>query len=416
MSPARFWPLKSGRIITSPFGPRSGGFHAGVDFGWPGGSAGKPVYAVQAGTVIHAGAAQGYGGPDPAGWLVIDSSTEQGGGCLEYGHIIREVTLGARVAAGQRIGHINPNSRTNGGVAPHLHLADMPFAYNPATKQDPLLRLAGALEPGQEADVADAPALILARAMGSSVPAARYQQLLPAAVQCLIDCECTTPARIAMWCAQIGHESGGLRWMEEIADGSAYEWRADLGNTQAGDGRRFKGRGPIQVTGRHNYTLLSRWAHAHGLVPSPTFFVDQPAQLASDRYGFIGVTWYWTTQRPMNDAADARDLERATRYINGGLNGIDDRRNRYNRALSMGTDLLALLNEGNEFMAKLTDDEQRELLDNTRWLRAQLGPKLAAWGEDSSLGLNAKGEELTARDGLAAALRLLKKIATKVGA
>src|SRR5438105_4889581 len=106
--------------------------------------------------------------------------------------------------------------------------------------------------------------------------------------------------------------------MEEIASGAAYEGRGDLGNTQPGDGVRFKGRGPIQVTGRHNYTALSQWAFDKGLVPSATFFVDQPAQLASTRYGFIGVTWYWTTQRPMNDAADAQDLVRATQYVNGG--------------------------------------------------------------------------------------------------
>lgn len=148
-APVRFWPLAAGRIITSPFGPRSGGMHTGVDFGWPGGSAGQPVYAIQAGTVIFAGAAQGYGGPDPAGWLVIDSTDAEGGGCLEYGHIIREVALGARVAAGQRIGRINPDSGTNGGVAPHLHVSDMPYAYNPATKQDVMPRLAGAREPGQ---------------------------------------------------------------------------------------------------------------------------------------------------------------------------------------------------------------------------------------------------------------------------
>ena len=145
----RYWPLDTGRIITSPFGPRDGGFHAGTDFGFPGGSAGRPVYAVQAGTVIHAGAADGYGGPDPAGWLVIDSTDAQGGGCLEYGHIIREVNAGARVTAGQRIGRINPNTATNGGVAPHLHLSDMPAAYNPGAKQNPLARLGGALEPGQ---------------------------------------------------------------------------------------------------------------------------------------------------------------------------------------------------------------------------------------------------------------------------
>jgi hypothetical protein len=160
--PPRFWPMEAGRIITSPFGPRSGGFHAGTDFGWPGGSAGKPVYAVQAGTVIYAGAASGYGGPDPAGWLVIDSTDAEGGGCLEYGHIIREVGLGARVVAGRRIGRINPNSSTNGGVAPHLHLSDMPYAYDPAKKQDPLPRLAGAREPGQAQEEKPMPSVTLA--------------------------------------------------------------------------------------------------------------------------------------------------------------------------------------------------------------------------------------------------------------
>lgn len=143
----RFWPLGTGRIVTSPFGPRQGGFHAGTDFGRAGGSAGMPVYAVQAGTVIFAGAAGGYGGPDPAGWLVVDSTDAEGGGCLEYGHIIREVARGDHVAAGQRIGHINPDRRTNADVAPHLHLSDMPRGYYPAAKQDPMRRLAGAREP-----------------------------------------------------------------------------------------------------------------------------------------------------------------------------------------------------------------------------------------------------------------------------
>ncbi|SKF91352.1 GH25 family lysozyme [Mycobacteroides abscessus] len=144
----RYWPLDAGRIVTSPFGPRDGGTHTGTDFGFPGGSAGRPVYAVQAGTVIYAGAAQGYGSPDPAGWLVIDSDERQGGGVFEYGHIVREVGAGAKVAAGQRIGRINPDSATNGGVAPHLHLSYMPREYNPARKQDPMPVLTGAAEPG----------------------------------------------------------------------------------------------------------------------------------------------------------------------------------------------------------------------------------------------------------------------------
>ena len=147
---ARFWPLDKGRIVTSPFGPRSGGWHFGVDFGFPGGSANRPVYAIQSGTVLYAGAAQGYGSPDPAGWLVINSTDEQGGGCLEYGHIVRlpDIKVGSKVTAGQQIAVINPDSRTNGGTSPHLHLSDMPGDYAPGKKQDPMPRLKGALDPG----------------------------------------------------------------------------------------------------------------------------------------------------------------------------------------------------------------------------------------------------------------------------
>jgi putative chitinase len=185
----------------------------------------------------------------------------------------------------------------------------------------------------------------LADVMGNTVPA-RYPVLFPAVSQCLHDCGCTTVERIAMWCAQVGHESAGLRYIEEIASGAAYEGRRDLGNTQPGDGVRFKGRGPIQVTGRHNYTVLSQWAFDKGLVPSPTFFVDQPAQLASDKYGFMGVTWYWTTQRELNRASDDRNVVEATHMINGGENGLADRRSRYDRAMNFGQRLLTLLSGG----------------------------------------------------------------------
>ena len=143
----RYWPLGPGRIVTSWFGSRDGEWHAGIDFGRRGGSANMPVYACQAGTVIYAGDAQGYGGPDPAGWLVIDSSDEQGSGCVEYGHIVREVAKGEVVRAGQRIAHINPNTATNGHVPPHLHVSVMPYNYNPAAKSDPMPWLQGALEP-----------------------------------------------------------------------------------------------------------------------------------------------------------------------------------------------------------------------------------------------------------------------------
>ena len=125
-------------MVTSAFGPRWGTQHRGVDFGREGGSAGMPVYAAQAGTVVYAGAASGFGGPDPAGWVVIDHPAADGAGTTVYGHIIREVSVGQRVEAGQRIGHVNPNSATNGGVAPHLHFEVHPTVWKQGTQIDPL--------------------------------------------------------------------------------------------------------------------------------------------------------------------------------------------------------------------------------------------------------------------------------------
>ncbi|QFP94817.1 lysin A [Mycobacterium phage Marshawn] len=236
--------------------------------------------------------------------------------------------------------------------------ADVDAPGGPAAPVDP------------EAQAAD----VLLRLMGGSLPFDRYRALLPAVQRCLAECDAGSIERIAMWGAQVGHESVGLKYMAELwgptAAQAGYEGRRDLGNTQPGDGFRFRGSGPIQVTGRHNFTVLSQWAHSEGLVPTPTYFVDNPDELRGDRYGFIGVVWYWTTQRPLNDAADARDLVRATQYVNGGQNGIDDRRRRYTGALAMGTDLLKITTEGDSFMSALSAAEQRELLDLMRWLAA----------------------------------------------
>ena len=230
-------------------------------------------------------------------------------------------------------------------------------------------------------------AAVLADAMGGSLSLDRYRELLPAVQQALSACGCTTLNRVAMWCAQLGTESGGLQWMEEIADGSEYEGRGDLGNVVPGDGRRFKGRGPIQVTGRSNYTQLSQWACRQGLVPTPTFFVDDPEQLSSDRYGFVGVVWYWTVARPqINSLCDAGDLEGVTRAINGGLHGLDDRRTRWQRCLGLGDRLLLLVHastptptpgptdQEDDFMSALSPDEQRALYNEIMGQRRSLSP------------------------------------------
>lgn len=146
-------PVEKDFIVTSRYGPRWGTIHLGTDFGTgTGKTANRPIYAVKDGTVIMTGAAQGYGGPAPAGWIVIDHPASVGGGTSEYGHIISEVRVGQRVKEGQRIGYINPSSATNGGVAPHLHFSWMPYDYNPSRKIDPMATvLKGARWPGQAA-------------------------------------------------------------------------------------------------------------------------------------------------------------------------------------------------------------------------------------------------------------------------
>jgi predicted chitinase len=133
--------------------------------------------------------------------------------------------------------------------------------------------------------------------------------------------------RSAMWLAQVGHESGSLRYMEEIASGSAYEGRRDLGNTQPGDGVRFKGRGPIQLTGRSNYHAAGDALHLD--------LVGNPALAADPAVAFRMSAWWWFTHG-LNPIADAGDVVAATRRINGGLNGLADRQRRYQIARSLG--------------------------------------------------------------------------------
>ena len=342
--------------------------------------------AAQGGNVIMSGAAQGYGGPDPAGWLVIDHSNADGSGCTEYGHIVREVGKGQRVSAGQRIGYINPDQGTNGGVSPHLHFALMPQEYNPSAKMDPMPWLAGAREPGAPQIPPPPPAPteaavdLLLRAMGGSVHKDRYRALLPRVSASLKECQCHNVERIAMWMAQVGHESGGLKWQEEIASGAAYEGRRDLGNTQPGDGMRYKGRDFIQITGRHNYTKLSQWAHSRDWCPRPHSSSTIPTQLATDRYAFMGVSWYWTVARPqINSMCDRNDLEGVTRAINGGLNGLQDRRTRWDRARGMGPALFIIKDASqalgeDDFLSALSPDEQRALYNAIMGQRPSRSP------------------------------------------
>ena len=137
--------------------------------------------------------------------------------------------------------------------------------------------------------------------------------------------EINTPIRIAHFLAQAGHESGSLRYKEEIASGAAYEGRADLGNIHPGDGRKFKGHGLIQLTGRHNHTQYANFVGDPDLIIHPERIGKEPLHSA----GAAG--WYWMT-RKINPLADQDNLIAVTKKVNGGTNGLEDRRGYLTRA------------------------------------------------------------------------------------
>ena len=141
----------------------------------------------------------------------------------------------------------------------------------------------------------------------------------------------TTPQRAAAFLAQLGHESLSLRFFEEIWGPTqaqlGYEGRADLGNTHKGDGKRYKGRGPIQLTGRANYRKYG------GLLGLP--LEEKPEMAAKPNVGFRTAALFWQ-QIGANALADAGNFREITRRINGGFNGLDDRQRRLATIKALG--------------------------------------------------------------------------------
>jgi putative chitinase len=192
----------------------------------------------------------------------------------------------------------------------------------------------------------------------SLFPRLKGEQLdayLPALNAALAEFHIGTPQRVAAFLAQVGHESAGLtRWEESFAytperllkifpnrvrsvaqakdlvkAGPAaiaehlYGMRPAMGNMRPGDGWRFRGRGPIQITGRINYATYG------DAIKVPLEL--QPERVLEPAVGFRVAGSYWETHG-CNALADEQDVEQITRRINGGLNGFDDRVARWNLA------------------------------------------------------------------------------------
>jgi putative chitinase len=144
----------------------------------------------------------------------------------------------------------------------------------------------------------------------------QFSQMLPS----LLDrFEVDTPLRIAHLLAQTAHESDSFCTTEEYASGAAYEGRADLGNANPGDGKRFKGRGPIQLTGRANHAAFTVWLRK--IISNCPDFVATPEAVARFPWAGWAVFWFWSTKN-LNAFADRDDLVGETRVINGGKNGL----------------------------------------------------------------------------------------------
>lgn len=135
-----------------------------------------------------------------------------------------------------------------------------------------------------------------------------------------------SPSRIHMFLAQIGHESGQFRYLEELATGAAYEGRRDLGNTQSGDGVKYKGRGVIQITGRKNYALCS--------LALDLPLLEKPELLSRLPWALESAGWYWSNNN-LNSYCDKDDFKGLTKAINGGYNGYEDRLKLLNRAIEV---------------------------------------------------------------------------------
>lgn len=196
---------------------------------------------------------------------------------------------------------------------------------------------------------------------------ARAQQWAPALSESCALFHIDTEPRLAAFLAQVGHESGSLgrgvenlnysadrlrevclaaqpgsRWrallprVRELARQpvklaeAAYGGRLGNGPEGSGDGWKYRGRGPMQNTGKANYnSLSSSLMEVMGAVPD---FVLHPELLEQVRWGALAAAVYWNDNE-LNELADAGDMNRMTRRINGGLNGISDRQERFKKAL-----------------------------------------------------------------------------------
>ena len=170
------------------------------------------------------------------------------------------------------------------------------------------------------------------KAITPSTPDSRIDTFIPHLNNYLPKYGIDTPNEVAAFLAQVLHESGGLKWLREIwgptAAQSRYEGRKDLGNTVKGDGKKFLGRGLIQLTGRANYERMSKDMFGDNRL------LNTPDLLATPEYAVKSACIYWKW-RNMDAIDDDTNIKDETKRVNGGYNGLADRQQYFDRALKV---------------------------------------------------------------------------------
>ena len=133
--------------------------------------------------------------------------------------------------------------------------------------------------------------------------------------------------------SQVAKETNELLWWKELADGSEYEGRLDLGNRNPGDGVLFKGRGYFQLTGRFNYAMFTIWYNKH--FADKENFIDEPDRISEEHQLSMLVSIFFWTTRGLNNPEIYTNCRKTTEKINGGYNGYNDRLIYLNRALKV---------------------------------------------------------------------------------
>jgi len=218
--------------------------------------------------------------------------------------------------------------------------------------------------------------------------------------------EIDTPKRIASFIAQCGHESGGWRVFSENLNYSAkaldavfgkyfvragrdaneyarqpekianvvYANRMDNGDTDSGDGWRYRGRGPIQLTGKANYASFSADMDVDA--------VDNPDKVSDDKeMALMSAVWFWN-KNGLNRYADSDDIKTMTKRINGGYIGLEDRIHHWKEALHA-------MDEHGECDSHVEDDDHVDSSDFGILRKGMRGDGVKAMQE--ALGIGADG-------------------------